>query len=97
MKPTVTSIPMQRGTKRLNASVRNRGKEPTSGFDEPEIQQALKSGVCLVYSTEARKNIEMVELARKEARTIVENDLDLEDFPELKTMVDAESYAIHCE
>lgn len=80
--------------------------EAKNGFELAEMDLSLRGAGDLAgvkqwgmsdLAMEAIKNIKMVEFARKEARTIIENDPELENFPELKKIVNTESYAIHFE
>lgn len=88
-------------TERLKAIL-----EAKNGFELAEMDLMLRGAGDLAgvkqwgmsdLAMEAIKNIKMVEFARKEARNIIENDPTLENFPELKNIVDSESYAIHFE
>jgi RecG-like helicase len=46
---------------------------------------------------EALKNLKMVEAARTEARTLLEQDIALSDFPILKYLIEKEQEEIHFE
>ena len=80
--------------------------EAKNGFELAEIDLSLRGAGDLAgvkqwgmsdLAMEAIKNIKMVEYARKEAKDIVENDEALENFPELKTIIDTASYQVHFE
>ena len=80
--------------------------EAKNGFELAEMDLSMRGAGDLAgvkqwgmsdLAMEAIKNIKMVEFARKEARTIIENDPALENFPELKSIVDVDGYKIHFE
>ncbi|MCI5050778.1 MAG: ATP-dependent DNA helicase RecG [Candidatus Pacebacteria bacterium] len=80
--------------------------EAKNGFELAEIDLSMRGAGDLAgvkqwgmsdLAMEAIKNIKMVEYARTEAREIIENDETLENFPELKTIIDSDSYQIHFE
>jgi len=77
-----------------------------NGFELAEIDLSMRGAGDLAgvkqwgmsdLAMEAIKNIKMVEYARAEAKEIIENDETLENFPELKTIIDSDSYQIHFE
>lgn len=77
-----------------------------NGFELAEIDLSMRGAGDLAgvkqwgmsdLAMEAIKNIKMVEYARAEAKEIIENDEALENFPELKTIIDSNSYQIHFE
>jgi len=77
-----------------------------NGFELAEIDLSMRGAGDLAgvkqwgmsdLAMEAIKNIKMVEFARNEAKEIIENDEALENFPELKTIIDGKSYQIHFE
>lgn len=77
-----------------------------NGFELAEIDLSMRGAGDLAgvkqwgmsdLAMEAIKNIKMVEFARKEAKEIIENDETLENFPELKFIIDGTSYQIHFE
>ncbi|MCA9352076.1 ATP-dependent DNA helicase RecG [Patescibacteria group bacterium] len=86
---------------RLNAIV-----EAKNGFELAEIDLSLRGAGDLAgqkqwgmsdLAMEAIKNIKMVEFARDEAKNIIENDEALESYPELKEVIDQDTYHIHFE
>lgn len=86
---------------RLNAIV-----EAKNGFELAEMDLSMRGAGDLAgvkqwgmsdLAMEAIKNIKMVEYARKEAHEIIEHDPVLENFPELKTIIDQDHYHIHFE
>ncbi len=86
---------------RMNAIV-----EAKNGFELAEIDLSMRGAGDLAgakqwgmsdLAMEAIKNIKMVEYARTEAREIIENDETLENFPELKTIINSDNYKIHFE
>ncbi len=91
----------QKTMDRLNAIVNAK-----NGFELAEIDLELRGAGDLAgikqwgmsdLAMEAIKNIKMVEYARNEAREIIENDEVLENFPELKSIIDQDHYQIHFE
>ena len=77
-----------------------------NGFELAEIDLSLRGAGDLAgikqwgmsdLAMEAIKNIKMVEYARIEAKNIIENDLELENFPELKNSIRKQNYHIHFE
>jgi ATP-dependent DNA helicase RecG len=86
---------------RMNAIV-----QAKNGFELAEIDLAMRGAGDLAgvkqwgmsdLAMEAIKNIKMVEFARNEAKEIIHNDESLENFPELKMIIDGKSYQIHFE
>lgn len=80
--------------------------EAKNGFELAEIDLSLRGAGDLAgvkqwgmsdLAMEAIKNIKMVEYARTEAKEIIENDEALENFPELKKIIDGKSYQVHFE
>lgn len=80
--------------------------EAKNGFELAEIDLSMRGAGDLAgvkqwgmsdLAMEAIRNIKMVEFARDEAKEIIENDETLENFPELKTIIDSDSYKIHFE
>jgi ATP-dependent DNA helicase RecG len=80
--------------------------EAKNGFELAEIDLSLRGAGDLAglkqwgmsdLAMEAIKNIKMVEYARSEAKNIIENDEALESYPELKEIMDKDSYQIHFE
>jgi ATP-dependent DNA helicase RecG len=77
-----------------------------NGFELAEMDLAMRGAGDLAgvkqwgmsdLAMEAIRNIKMVEFARNEAKEIIENDETLENFPELKSIIDSDSYKIHFE
>lgn len=77
-----------------------------NGFELAEIDLSMRGAGDLAgvkqwgmsdLAMEAIKNIKMVEYARNEAREIIEHDEALENFPELKKIIDGSGYQIHFE
>lgn len=77
-----------------------------NGFELAEIDLTMRGAGDLAgvkqwgmsdLAMEAIRNIKMVEFARNEAKDIIENDEALENFPELKKIIDGDSYKIHFE
>jgi ATP-dependent DNA helicase RecG len=77
-----------------------------NGFELAEIDLAMRGAGDLAgvkqwgmsdLAMEAIRNIKMVEFARNEAKDIIANDEALENFPELKKIIDGDSYQIHFE
>ena len=94
-------VKSEKTTQRLKAIV-----DAKNGFKLAEMDLSMRGAGDLAgvkqwgisdLAMEAIKNIKMVEFARKEARSIIENDPTLENFPELKKIVDIDSYKIHFE
>ena len=80
--------------------------EAKNGFELAEIDMSLRGIGDLAgvkqwgmsdLAMEAIKNIKMVEYARDEAKNIIENDDTLENFPELKSIINGSSYQVHFE
>ena len=80
--------------------------EAKNGFELAEIDLSLRGAGDLAglkqwgmsdLAMEAIRNIKMVEFARDEAKNIIENDEALENFPELKLIIDTDDYHIHFE
>ncbi len=80
--------------------------EAKNGFELAEIDLSMRGAGDLAgvkqwgmsdLAMEAIKNIKMVEYARAEAKEIIENDEALENFPELKSIIDSSSYQVHFE
>ena len=80
--------------------------EAKNGFELAEIDLSLRGAGDLAglkqwgmsdLAMEAIRNINMVEFARDEAKNIIENDEALENFPELKLIIDTDDYHIHFE
>lgn len=91
----------EKTTDRLKALV-----EAKNGFELAEIDLSLRGAGDLAgmkqwgmsdLAMDAIKNIKMVEYARNEAKHIIEHDETLENFPELKTIIEHDSYHIHFE
>lgn len=91
----------EKTTHRLQAIV-----DAKNGFELAEIDLSLRGAGDLAgakqwgvsdLAMEAIKNIKMVEFARKEAKNIIENDEDLENFPVLRKIILGENYNIHFE
>lgn len=86
---------------RLNAIVTAK-----NGFELAEMDMALRGVGDLAgakqwgmsdLAMEAIKNIKMVEFARAEAKNIIDNDPELENFPELKEITQSPHYRVHFE
>lgn len=80
--------------------------EAKNGFELSEIDLSLRGAGDLAgvkqwgmsdLAMEAIKNIKMVEFARNEAHTIIEEDPQLENFPELANIIKHDNYGIHFE
>ncbi len=77
-----------------------------NGFELAELDLAQRGAGDLAgtkqwgisdLAMEALKNIKMVEFAREEAKTIIENDPELENFPEIAKKLKEKKYQIHFE
>lgn len=81
-------------------------KTAKNGFELAEYDLQLR-GIGELYgrkqwgvsdlAMEALKNLKMVEAARSEARTLLENDISLFDYPLLQARINTEEEAIHFE
>lgn len=77
-----------------------------NGFELAEIDLQMRGTGDLAgtkqwgmsdLAMEAIKNIKMVEFARNEAKEIIEHDEALENFPELKKIINTDTYKVHFE
>lgn len=81
-------------------------KNAKNGFELAEIDLEMRGAGDLAgvkqwgmsdLAMEAIKNIKMVEFARAEAKNIIENDPELENFPEIKNKTQQDEYKVHFE
>lgn len=80
--------------------------EAKNGFELAEMDMSLRGVGDLAgvkqwgmsdLAMEAIRNIKMVEYARTEAQKLIEEDPNLENFPELQDIIKQDSYHIHFE